>query len=557
MKRTGRTLIVIAGLAALLAAPGATSFAEARTPRLGTAVTTGTKIADFNCDKRSDVATGVQGESFGSVLFAGAVHVVYAASTGVNATSPRTNQLWSQNSAGVPETAEGGDDFGHAVSVGDFNADGCADLAVGAPKETINGNTWTGSVNVIYGSVNGLNATSPIASQLFRLGAGGLLGTPRAYQFFGDSMSAGDFNGDGYADLAIGIDGYNYSSTVTNVGAVEVLYGSGRGLTSSGVKLIQPGVSGNLVRPSPNMLFGFALASGDFNVDTFADLAIGIPHKALSATQLDAGQVNVIYGSAVGLAAVNQLWTQGVGGLLDSAQQKDGFGTALAAGDLNGDRAADLAVAVPNQAVSGKSGAGAVHVIYGAITLGLTSTGNQIVHQDASPGGSAIPDAAETGDGFGSALAIGDFDGNGIGDLGVGVPYEDIGTAPDAGAATVVPGSSAGLTGKGSLSLRQGGTIGSSTTVIKETPQKDDRFAFALAAWDFGNGGQADLAVGVPFEDLSTTKCNSTYSDCGGVQVIYGSSAGLTATANQWWTQDSPSMVDDAEAGDAMGSSLG
>src|SRR5439155_22426000 len=83
--------------------------------------------------------------------------------------------------------------------------------------------------------------------------------------------------------------------------------------------------------------FGAALAAGDFNGDSFDDLAIGVPREDVG-TKVDAGAVCVIYGSALGLTSMgNQLWTQNSSGIADSAESHDAFGSSLAVGDLNND----------------------------------------------------------------------------------------------------------------------------------------------------------------------------------------------------------------------------
>lgn len=79
-----------------------------------------------------------------------------------------------------------------------------------------------------------------------------------------------------------------------------------------------------------------------------------------------------------------------------------------------------------------------------------------------------------------------------------------------------------------------------------------DRFGFALAAEDFNGDLQADLAIGVPCEDLPVP-------DAGAVNALYGSASGLSATvtrADQLWHQDSSNVQDQAEPGDSFGSSL-
>ena len=73
-----------------------------------------------------------------------------------------------------------------------------------------------------------------------------------------------------------------------------------------------------------------------------------------------------------------------------------------------------MAIGVPGESISGKSAAGAVHIIYGSED-GLTSAGDQLWHQNQS----GAAGSAENGDRFGSALAWGDFDGDGFDDLAV------------------------------------------------------------------------------------------------------------------------------------------
>ncbi|MGH3038100.1 MAG: FG-GAP repeat protein [Gaiellaceae bacterium] len=78
------------------------------------------------------------------------------------------------------------------------------------------------------------------------------------------------------------------------------------------------------------------------------------------------------------------------------------------------------------------------------------------------------------------------------------------------------------------------------------------RAAGAGVRADFNGDGFADLAVGVPFEDVGSVL------NAGAVNVIYGSGNGLSAGAgpDQFWSQNSPSVNDTAEQDDRFGSSL-
>src|SRR4051812_24459949 len=150
-----------------------------------------------------------------------------------------------------------------------------------------------------------------------------------------------------------------------------------------------------------------ALAGGrapDFNGDGFADMPVGVPLEDF-AGQIDAGAVNIIYGTASGLrASRDQFWTQNSASIKDLCEAGDRFGSALAWGDFNGDGFDDLAIGVPNEDIGGFMDAGAVTVLYGSAD-GLSAAGNQFWSQNTA----GILGTSDVGDQFGSTLAVGDF----------------------------------------------------------------------------------------------------------------------------------------------------
>src|SRR6185436_14642797 len=101
--------------------------------------------ADLNGDGFSDLVVGVPGFANG----AGGVHVIYGSSTGLTTTG---NLFFSQDSPGVPGTAEADDNCGASLATGDFNGDSFSDVAVGCPGEKVNGDLNAGAVLVLYGS---------------------------------------------------------------------------------------------------------------------------------------------------------------------------------------------------------------------------------------------------------------------------------------------------------------------------------------------------------------------------------------------------------------------
>jgi hypothetical protein len=250
-----------------------------------------------------------------------------------------------------------------------------------------------------------------------------------------------------------------------------------------------------------------------------------------------AGAVNVIYGSASRLTATgDQLWHQDRPGITGAPERNDEFGGGLAAGDFNGDDLDDLAVGVAFEDVESVGDAGAVAVIYGSPGR-LTATGDQLWHQNR-PG---ITGGAESSDRLGSSLAAGDFNGDGLDDLAIGVAFEDVESVGDAGAVAVIYGSPGRLTATGDQFWHQ------NRPGITGAAEGGDGFGFPLAAGDFNGDGLDDLAVGVPFEDVESV------GNAGAVSVIYGSAGRLTATGDQLWHQDRPGITDRAERFDGFG----
>jgi hypothetical protein len=382
-------------------------------------------IGDFNGDEFDDLAVGAPFEGIGSYWTSGAVHIFYGSSSGLTATG---SEFWYQGAYGLPGTLESDDHFGGALAAGDFDGDGFDDLAVGSEREDIGSFFNAGAVVVIPGAYFGL---TPTGSQLWHQDSPGILETAESSDYFGTSLAAGDFNGDGEDDLAIGVP-FERVGTVAGAGVTHVLYGSSSLLTATGNQTWNQNVK--LVEEVAELAdyFGCSLATGDFNGDGRDDLAVGVKGEKIGSVR--AGAVQIFYASPWGggiAVAGNQLLYQGSSGAEGTIDNDEYFGRALATGDVNQDGYADLAVGVPWERVGGVASAGASQLFHGS-SSGVSTANDVIVHQ-----GGGYYELAETGDHVGSAVAVGDFDGDGMGDLAAGAPGEDVGSTSNAGAVQV------------------------------------------------------------------------------------------------------------------------
>jgi hypothetical protein len=418
-----------------------------------------------------------------------------------------------------------------------FNGDAYADLVIGVPDEDVSGAIDSGYVNVLYGTSAWLDDAN---NQGWSQDSTDVINTAEDDDQFGSRLAVGDFDGDGYMDLAVGVQ-YEDNAAVHDTGAVNILYGTAAGLTALNNEVFFQGSAGILDDFEADDCFGFALAVGDFDGDGYDDLAVGAPYEDIGSA-IDAGAVNVLYGSATGLGGDNAFWHQDVTDVAGAAESDDSFGYALTAADFDGDGYSDLAVGVPYEDIGSVGDAGGVNILFGS-TLGLIASRNQFWSQDDS----GVSDTAEANDGFGRALTAADFDGDGYADLAVGVPYEDIGSPviDGAGVVHILYGSPSGpATATGDQLWHQ--NVGS----IMDAANADDNFGLVLTAGDFDGDGYADLGVGVPYEDTGGNL------DSGAVNVIYGSGNGLTDVGDQEWWQDATGISDISEASDLFGRAL-
>jgi FG-GAP repeat len=430
----------------------------------------------------------------------------------------------------------------------DFNGDGYEDLVVSTAWEDVAGFADAGAVHVFYGSA------TPNASNLFS-SYFHPLNLPLPFPvnpglFFGATTCGGDFNGDGFDDLAIGAGGA-YVSGFFGAGAVVILRGSAFGLTPLGMQVfsqdtkgIKDQVEGLLGAGAASLeRFGTSLGSGDFNGDGRDDLLIGGSSESIPFGGSDrsfAGSFNVLYGSAKGLAAKgNKFFHQGSPNIPADPAENNFFGGKFAVGDFNGDAIDDVAVSAIGVDGPASSIAGNVTILYGKFKKGLTTTTAQEL-TEAGIGG-----AADNSDGsFGFECAAGDFNGDGFDDLAINCPQRTVGAFTFAGAVYVLRGSANGIDLQSTIGLD------GSMANFPGTAAATEFFGNSVTSADFNADGFDDLAIGAPNDSEGGA------TGAGVIFVVPGSAVGLATASAAMISQNVGATPDMGDLGDGFGQTV-
>ncbi|MBN1336109.1 MAG: FG-GAP repeat protein, partial [Deltaproteobacteria bacterium] len=397
---------------------GDPSYAGSYTCTLG-AVLTGAAASDYagysvagagdvNADGYDDLIVGAYGVDTGGTT-AGAVYLFYGGSTRLSGTA-------SVTTADAAFDGEASSSYlGYGLNpAGDVDADGYDDMILSAYYTS----SGTGTVFLVYGDATSLSGTVSLTDSPRWTGGS-------TYDYLGHryGTGSGDFDGDGYSDLAMGA--YGYDDSTSTLGAVYVVLGSGTRYTgSAAASTADTLITGTSA--SGDTAFGYSVAGGgDMNGDGYDELLVGGYYY--DSPVYDAGGGFVYLGASGGWAEA--LYGSDADFVITGVSSSDYMGRDVgSAGDLDGDGLSD-AVFGASSTDDPASSAGSASVVFGTVALSGTLT-----YEDADFTVTGASSSDYVGYGIGNG---GDLDGDGYSDLLLG----QYGTTSSTGAAVLFYGS--------------------------------------------------------------------------------------------------------------------
>jgi hypothetical protein len=407
------------------------------------------------------------------------------------------------------------------AAAGDINGDGFADLIIGSDYASYSPHDDNSSKTyVIFGSAEGFGPKVELSgldgSNGFQITGQSLTGI---YSYSSNAVaSAGDVNGDGFADLLIG-DAYAEKSGSSyyppSPGAAHVVFGGAGGFPADFSLDDLDGANGFKIAGELTGDFtGIAVSTaGDLNGDGIDDIVIGASSADAGGSR--SGNTYVVFGSTKGFGAELQLSDlDGANGFRVIGEAiEDRSGCDVASGDINGDGIADLIIGANGADANGAS-SGAAYVVFGRDT-GFAAN----LHLSSLNGANGFQISGEAaGDQAGDSVALaGDLNADGFDDIIIGARFADPhGSA--SGAAYVVFGHGGGF----SASLDLGDLDGSNGFKMSGNAENDWFGRSVASAGDVNGDGYDDLIVGASLEDANG-------GDSGAAYVVFGKAGGFAA----------------------------
>lgn len=389
------------------------------------------------------ISCGSGGGRCGRAAAAAVTACLLAASTGVAATwrtveADRAGQMTIYN-----RTASGAL-LGLPVALGDVDGDGLAD-AILSPMNAASGpmreRRQAGEVAVVLssGAIAGevdLAAFDPNDLPSFVT----LIYGREERDLFGTETAAADIDGDGFEDIIVGVQlGDGPNNTRPGAGEVAIIWG-------------RPGFGGRVIdtafpHPDVTVIYGASADDrlgvwvffGDLDGDGVQDAVLGADQgKSLDGERVHVGHTYVLYGGAhlrahseIDLADTELPLT-----VVYGIDEEDHSGCTVRAGDLDGDGTDELLIGAGLNRLSASIGnvSGSGHGARGAagpnnsrprageayaLYLGPGARPASIDLR-SPPASTVIIYGADPGDSYGEELYVGDFNGDGYGDIAIG-----------------------------------------------------------------------------------------------------------------------------------------
>jgi hypothetical protein len=455
-----------------------------------------------------------------------------------NVCETRQTDIGSSGEAVPPERAIWGadseDTFGKRGATGDVNGDGQLDLVVGAPDADgpSNGRAGSGTAYVFFGPIDAdidLGAAAA-DSEIHGEASGHRLGT---------GVAVGDLDGDGIDDIVLGAPGGDGGGG-TDAGQVHVVYGGGLpaslDLSSTSSDLTYYGeIAGDGL--GENVLVYDSDGNGS------EDLVMASPDSDSNYNSyVDGGEIWIV--RQENLADGTTLFPFDVDNYINGANENDRIGSALAAGDVNGDGTEDLIIGVGLGDGSSNSlaDAGELYVLDGA---NIVSTLQEVLLDVPDDYTAVIYGPAEA-DETGAAVAVGDVDGDGLADVLVGAPGQD---AP-AGAGSRSEGGGAWLLyGRSDFSTLDGETLEQAADHALFGREAGTAAGRSVAISDVDGDGFGDVLLGAP----DSNGPSGARTGAGSVIIVDGTRFNVGGWVVDLSTWPITQIIHGPGAGDALG----